>query len=309
MTHPLLDLDERTPVIIQGITGRTGRRHAAMMRAYGTNIVGGTSSRSDGVDDLAVPVFRSCRDAVEATGATASVAMVPPHDVLDAASEAIDAGIRVIVTIAEGMPVHDALRLKARAKAAGAVWLGPSTPGMARPGRVKLGFLPDVALRPGPWAMLSKSGTLSYEVGYRLAAHGVGHSVWIGVGGDVVKGVRFADMVGPLAAHAATGGVIVVGEVGGTEEEELAAALGAACFTKPVLALLAGRESKEGVAMGHAGAMTYGTSGTLRSKTDRLRAAGAEVFDSIEALVRRAAALGGGPLHMAESQSSSQIDL
>jgi succinyl-CoA synthetase alpha subunit len=228
---------------------------------------------------------------VSATGAWASVAMVPPLEVLTAASEAIDAGVRLVVTIAEGVPVHDALRLKAKASAEGAVWLGASTPGMALPGRAKLGFLPDVALRPGSWALLTKSGTLSYEVGFRMKTRDLGQSIWIGVGGDVVKGVRFADLVAPLARHEPTRGVIVIGEVGGTEEEQFAEAIRAAGLAKPVLALLAGRESKEGVSMGHAGAMTDGTMGTLRSKIDSLQAAGAEVFESIEALINRAAEL------------------
>lgn len=291
MTDAIFEIDSRSPVMIQGITGRMGRRHAAHMRAYGTNIVGGTSARPEEASLPHMQVFRTCRDVVAATGAWASVAMVPPMEVLTAASEAIDAGVRLVVTIAEGVPVHDALRLKAKARAEGAVWLGASTPGMALPGRTKLGFLPDVALQAGSWALLTKSGTLSYEVGYRMKTRGLGQSIWIGVGGDVVKGVRFADLVAPLARHAPTRGVIVIGEVGGTEEEQFADIIRATALNKPVLALLAGRESKEGVSMGHAGAMTDGTMGTLRSKIDSLRAAGAEVFESIEALIDRAAEL------------------
>ncbi|MEP9348588.1 succinate--CoA ligase subunit alpha [Xanthobacter sp. KR7-225] len=291
MISALFAIDRNTPVIIQGITGRMGRRHAALMRAYGTNIVGGTSARAGGIAETPVPVFATCGEAAAATGAQASVVMVPPEDVLAAASEAIAAGIGVVVTVAEGVPVHDALKLKALADASGTVWIGPSTPGMARPGIVKLGFLPDISLNPGDWALLTKSGTLSYEVGYRLAARGLGQSIWIGVGGEVVKGVRFADLVAPLAADPATRGILLVGEVGGTEEEEFAAALIRHRFTKPVLALLAGRESKQGVAMGHAGALTFGETGTLSSKRDRLEAAGAEVFFSLDALAARAAAL------------------
>jgi succinyl-CoA synthetase alpha subunit len=288
MTDVIFELDSASPVMIQGITGRMGRRHAALMRAYGTHIVGGTSARPDGADLPGMQVFATCREVVAATGAWASVAMVPPMEVLAAASEAIDAGIRLVVTVAEGVPVHDALKLKAKARAASAVWLGASTPGLALPGRVKLGFLPDVALQAGSWALLTKSGTLSYEVGYRMKARGLGQSIWIGVGGDVVKGVRFADLITPLARHAPTRGVILIGEVGGTEEEQFAEVVRASALGKPVLALLAGRESKEGVSMGHAGAMTDGTRGTLRSKIDSLRAAGVEVFESIAALIDRA---------------------
>ncbi|MGB9118893.1 succinate--CoA ligase subunit alpha [Bradyrhizobium sp.] len=291
MTDAIFEIDSDSPVMIQGITGRMGRRHASLMRAYGTNVVGGTSARPEDAVLEGMQVFRSCREVVAATGVWASVVMVPPLEVLSAASEAIDAGVRLVVTIAEGVPVHDALRLKAKARAEGAIWLGASTPGMALPGRAKLGFLPDVALRPGSWALLTKSGTLSYEVGYRMKTRDLGQSIWIGVGGDVVKGVRFADLVAPLARHEPTRGVIVIGEVGGTEEEQFAEAIRAAALAKPVLALLAGRESKEGVSMGHAGAMTDGTMGTLRSKINSLRAAGAEVFESIEALINRAAEL------------------
>ncbi len=291
MTDAIFEIGSDSPVMIQGITGRMGRRHASLMRAYGTNVVGGTSARPEDAVLEGMQVFRSCREVVAATGAWASVVMVPPLEVLSAASEAIDAGVRLVVTIAEGVPVHDALRLKAKARAEGAIWLGASTPGMALPGRAKLGFLPDVALRPGSWALLTKSGTLSYEVGYRMKTRDLGQSIWIGVGGDVVKGVRFADLVAPLARHEPTRGVIVIGEVGGTEEEQFAEAIRAAALAKPVLALLAGRESKEGVSMGHAGAMTDGTMGTLRSKINSLRAAGAEVFESIEALINRAAEL------------------
>jgi succinyl-CoA synthetase alpha subunit len=291
MTDILFDITPETPVMIQGISGRMGRRHATLMRGYGTNIVGGTSARPEEMTSDGLHVSRSCKEVMAATGAKVSVAMVPPLEVLAAAGEAIDAGVKLVVTVAEGVPIHDALRLRAKARAAGAVWLGASTPGMAVPGRVKLGFLPDIALRPGSWAVLTKSGTLSYEVGYRMAAAGIGQSIWIGVGGDVVKGIRFADLVAPLATHAPSEGVILIGEVGGNEEEEFAERLRAAGFTKPVLALLAGRESKEGVSMGHAGAMTDGQSGTLQSKVSHLREAGAEVFDSIDALVGRAVAL------------------
>ena len=156
-------------MIVQGITGRMGSTHAALMRAYGTNIVGGTSTRTDTKEVAGVPVFANCRDAVLATGAVASVAMAPPMETLAAVEEALAAGIRLIVTVAEGIPLHDALRIGRSVRRAGATWIGGSTPGMAIPGEIKLGFLPDVCLRPGPFAIMSKSGTLSYECGYRLA--------------------------------------------------------------------------------------------------------------------------------------------
>jgi succinyl-CoA synthetase beta subunit len=281
----LASLSKTTPVIVQGITGRMGRTHAALMRAYATNIVGGTSGRSDAKEAAGVPVFANCRDAVTATGAVASVAMAPPLETLAAVEEALAAGIRVIVTVAEGIPLHDAIRLGRAVRRAGAIWIGGSTPGMAIPGEIKLGFLPDACLRPGPFAIMSKSGTLSYECGYRLAQAGLGQSIWVGVGGDQVKGVRFADLLPVFFADPRTHAIVLVGEVGGSEEEECADALVRLGVRKPIYALIAGREAKEGVSMGHAGALVLGDTGTLASKTQRLTQAGVQVFGSIEAIV------------------------
>jgi succinyl-CoA synthetase alpha subunit len=291
----LAELSRATPVLIQGASGRMGRRHTLLMRGYGTNIVAGTSVREAGGNIEGIPLFADCIAAVRETGAVASVCMVPPLETRAAVEEAVEAGIRLIVTIAEGVPVHDALHLRRLTRAKDVTWIGASTPGCAIPGQVKLGFLPDVALRPGPVALLTKSGTLSYEVGYRLAALGLGQSTWIGVGGDAVKGTRFAELLPLVAAHGPTEAVILIGEVGGTEEEEFAEALARMPIGKPVLALLAGREAKEGVAMGHAGALTYGGAGTLASKTMRLQQAGAEVFTSTSALLARCGALFGKP--------------
>ena len=281
----LASLSKTTPVIVQGITGRMGRTHAALMRAYATNIVGGTSARSDAKEAAGVPVFANCRDAVAATGALASVAMAPPLETLAAVEEALAAGIRVIVTVAEGIPLHDAIRIGRAVRRAGATWIGGSTPGMAIPGEIKLGFIPDTCLRPGPFAIMSKSGTLSYECGYRLAQAGLGQSIWVGVGGDQVKGVRFADLLPEFFADPRTHAIVLVGEVGGSEEEECADALIRLGVRKPLYALIAGREAKEGVSMGHAGALVLGDAGTLASKTQRLTQAGARVFGSIEAIV------------------------
>jgi succinyl-CoA synthetase alpha subunit len=278
-------LSSDIPVIVQGITGRMGRTHAALMRAYGTNIVGGTSTRPDVKEAAGVPVFADCAAAVAATGAVASVAMAPPMETLGAVQEALAARIRLIVTVAEGIPLHDALKIGREVRAAGAAWIGGSTPGMAIPGEIKLGFLPDVCLRPGPFAIMSKSGTLSYECGYRLAQAGLGQSIWVGVGGDQVKGVRFGDLLPVFFDDARTHAILLVGEVGGSEEEECADALLRLGVRKPLYALIAGREAKEGVSMGHAGALVLGEAGTLASKTRRLTNAGAQVFASIEALV------------------------
>jgi succinyl-CoA synthetase alpha subunit len=280
---PFVDPDIK--VIIQGMTGRTGRRHSELMRAYGTRIVGGVSpgGNVDAVDG--VPIFKTCAEAVATTGAAASVAMIPPLAVLAAIQEAIAAGIKLIVTIAEGMPVTDAVRALEAVRAAGVRWIGPSTPGLAIPGRLKLGFLPNVSLVPGPLGIMAKSGTLSYEVCHRLVRRNLGQSLWVGVGGDLVKGTRFADVLPFLLADPDTKAIVVIGEIGGSEEEELAAAMRTLNCAKPVYALIAGLTAREGVTMGHAGAMIQGNVGTIASKTDALVGAGARVFTQIRDLV------------------------
>lgn len=276
-------IDRKTPVLVQGLTGRTGRMHGRMMRDYGTNIVAGVSPRPEPIDG--VPVYQSCAKAVAATGAKASVAFVGAAALLGAIREAVEAGIELIVTPTEGMPVHDAMAALALVRAAGVRWIGASTPGMAVPGEAKLGFLPEVSLAPGAIGVMSKSGTLSYEVGYRLVQRGLGQSVWIGVGGDPVKGTRYADLVPFFAADTKTKAVVMIGEIGGSEEEELAAALIAHKFQKPVFALVAGRSAREGVTMGHAGAMVHGDAGSWASKQAALEKAGVSVFGAVAELV------------------------
>jgi succinyl-CoA synthetase alpha subunit len=278
-------VDRGTPVIVQGMTGRAGRLHSRLMRAYGTRIVAGVSPRMSAPEMDGVPLFPDCRSAVQATGATACVAFVGAYDLLHAMQDAIAGGVRYIVTPTEGMPVHDALHAKRLVTEAGAVWVGPSTPGMAVAGEAKLGFLPDDALLPGNLGLMSKSGTLSYEAGYRLAQRGLGTSVWIGVGGDPVKGLRYPDLVPFFAADERTRAVLVIGEIGGHEEEDFAAALTACAFSKPVFALIAGRTAPAGVSMGHAGALVYGNVGHYESKKNAIEAAGGTVFDSLDAMV------------------------
>ena len=283
-------ISRSTPVIIQGITGRAGRLHSKLMREYGTNVVAGVSPKSDKRDVDGVPVFPDCRSAVEATGATTCVAFVGAYDLSAAMEEAIQAGVRYIVTPTEGVPVHDALRAKRLVDEHGVIWVGPSTPGMAIAGEAKLGFLPSDALVPGPIGLMSKSGTLSYESGYRLAQRGVGTSAWIGVGGDSVKGLRYADLVPFFAQDERTQAVLLIGEIGGHEEEDFAAALRAHRFAKPVYALIAGRTAPSGVSMGHAGALVHGSHGTFDAKKAALEAAGATVFDTLDAMVERVCA-------------------
>jgi succinyl-CoA synthetase alpha subunit len=261
-----------------------------MMREYGTNIVGGVSptSNNDIVDG--VPVFRTCREAVAASGATASVALVAAEQLPAAIEDAVEAGIKLIVTPAEGLPAHDALRARRLTREAGVTWIGASTPGIAVAGQAKLGFLPTTSLLPGPLGLMSKSGTLSYESGYRLAQRGIGTSMWVGVGGDPVKGARMAELVPFYAADAQTHALLVIGEIGGNEEEEFAAALATEKFSKPVFALIAGRSSPAGVTMGHAGALAYGSHGSYAAKKAALERAGVMVCASLDEMTDAIAA-------------------
>ena len=279
-------ISRSTPVIMQGITGRAGQSHFRLMRAYGTNIAAGVSPRAAGSAIDGVPLFATCREAVERTGARASILFVGADQLLAAIEEAVAAGITLVVTPTEGMPIHDALKAKRLTLASDVTWIGPSTPGMAVPGEAKLGFLPDTTLASGPLGIMSKSGTLSYESGYRLVQKGIGQSVWVGVGGDPVKGVRFADLVPFYAADAQTQAVLIIGEIGGAEEEEFARAVRDHAFGKPAFALIAGRSAPEGVNMGHAGALVHGAHGTYTAKKAALEAAGVRVFGSLDEMTR-----------------------
>ena len=278
-------IDRSTKVILQGISGRAGRLHSRLMKEYGTNLVGGVSPAKDVREINGIPLFPDCAAAVKATGATVSVALVGAYDLLDAMREAVAAGVKMIVTPTEGMPVHDALKAKRLTQDAGVLWIGGSTPGMAVAETAKLGFLPDVSLKSGPLGLMSKSGTLSYESGFRLAQRGVGTSVWIGVGGDPVKGLRYSDLVPFYAQDAQTRALLIIGEIGGHDEEDFAEALKAQAFAKPVFALIAGKTAPEGVAMGHAGALTYGSHGGYAAKRAALEAAGVTVYDTLNAMV------------------------
>jgi len=282
-------IDRTTPVIVQGITGRAGQLHSRLMKQYGTNIVGGVSPGAKVGEINGAPVFADCRQAVTQTGARASVLLVGAMQLLEAMRDAIEAGLRYLVTPTEGMPVHDAVKASRLCRETGTVWVGPSTPGMAVAGEAKLGFLPDDSLKPGGLGLMSKSGTLSYEAGYRLAQRGVGTSVWIGVGGDPVKGIRYADLVPFYAADSATQTLLIIGEIGGSDEESFAQALKDRHFSKPAYALIAGRSAPEGVTMGHAGALVHGAHGTYASKRAALESAGVRVFATLNEMVQEIA--------------------
>lgn len=283
-------IDRNTPVIVQGITGRAGQLHSRLMKQYGTNVVGGVSPGTKVREVNGLPVYASCAQAVEKTRARASVLLVGAMQLLEAMQDAVGAGIRYLVTPTEGMPVHDALKAWKLCRDTGTVWVGASTPGMAVAGEAKLGFLPDDSLVPGPLGLMSKSGTLSYESGYRLAQRGIGTSVWVGVGGDPVKGTRYADLVPFFGADSRTRALLIIGEIGGSDEEEFAQALTDTRFAKPVYALIAGRSAPEGVTMGHAGALAHGSHGSYTAKRAALERAGVRVCASLNEMVESVAA-------------------
>lgn len=284
MINPRIELE--TPVIIQGITGRQGRRHAQRMRDYGTNIVGGVSPNSELRDIDGVPVFQTCTEAIAATRAEASVTIVRPEYTADAVLEASESGIRLIVSVSEGVPAHDSIRVLRRVRDLGTTWIGSSTPGVAIPAaRAKLGWIPSESLQAGRIGVMSRSGTLSFEIGARMVDRGIGQSVWIGVGGDIVKGTRFAELVPFFGQDDDTDALVVVGEIGGTDEQDFAQTIRDQGFAKPVHALLTGAAAPAGVTMGHSGAMIHRDSDRLESKRAALEDAGVKVYNSIGALV------------------------
>ena len=256
------------------------------MMQYGTRIVGGVSPGARTREVNGVPVFADCAEAVARAGAQASVLLVGAMQLLDAMRDALAAGIRYLVTPTEGMPVHDALKAHRLVHDAGAVWIGASTPGMAIAGEVKLGFLPDDSLKPGALGLMSKSGTLSYESGYRLAAAAASAPPC----GSASAATRSRALATPISFPSTpsdhqTEALLVIGEIGGSEEEEFAQALAAQRFAKPVFALIAGRSAPEGVTMGHAGALVHGSHGTYAAKRAALEAAGVTVFGSLAEMV------------------------
>lgn len=285
----LFSKTQALPTLIQGISGRTGRKHSRLMRDYGTKVVAGVvnSNSQSGLTNAldGVPLFHSCKDAVQNTGALASVIMVQPFDVLAAIEDALIGGIKVIVTVTEGMPVKDACIAKQLVEQYRACWIGASTPGIAAPGHYKLGFIPSVSLSPGSVGIMAKSGTLSYEANLRLVQNGLGQSVWVGVGGDTVKGTRFSDLLPYFENDMNTKVLGLIGEIGGTEEEDFAEAVLASKFSKPIVAIIAGKHAKEGVVMGHAGAVMSGYKGTAKSKICALQNAGIQIGTTIDSFV------------------------
>jgi succinyl-CoA synthetase alpha subunit len=266
-------VDKTTRLVVQGLTGSEGRFHGLRNRAYGTNVVAGVTPGKGGQDVEGIPVFDSVTDAVGATGADTSLIFVPARFAADAVYEAADAGIGTIVCITEHVPVHDALRFYTYLRRRGVTLVGPNCPGVLSPGKANVGIIPAEVFRAGGIGLVSRSGTLTYQIGYELAELGLGNSTIVGIGGDPIVGSSFVDVLERFEADAETEIVVLVGEIGGDEEEK-AAQYVAEHMTKPVFAYIAGFSAPPGKTMGHAGAIITGSSGTAQAKKEALEAAG-----------------------------------
>ncbi len=269
-------VDKDTRLVVQGLTGSEGRFHALRNRAYGTNVVAGVTPGKGGQDVDGVPVFDTVVAAREATGANTSLVFVPARFAADAVYEAADAGIETIVCITEHVPVHDMLRLHAYLRTLGTTLVGPNCPGVLSPGKANVGIMPAEVYAEGTIGLVSRSGTLTYQIGYELAQLGLGNSTVVGIGGDPIAGSSFVDVLARFEADPETERVVLVGEIGGDEEEK-AARFVAESMTKPVFAYIAGFSAPPGKTMGHAGAIVSGTSGTAQAKKEALEAVGIAV--------------------------------
>ena len=284
-----------TNLAVQGITGRAARHHTENMMAYGANIVAGVRPGAAGENVNGVPVYDSMEDACADKKIDASILFIPAKGVKDAALQALRAGVKLVVIVTEHVPLHDAMIIMEEKSRQKAVVIGPNTPGMISPPEQSiLGFVPTRYFTPGPMGVLSRSGTLTYELVSRLTAAGMGQSTCIGVGGDRMVGLRFKDALMHFQDDDDTKAVLIIGEIGGTMEEEAAELVESGGFTKPLVAYLAGRTAPEGTKLGHAGAIIDEGRGSMKSKIDALTRAGVMIADYPAQVIELAArALGG----------------
>jgi succinyl-CoA synthetase alpha subunit len=269
-------VDKDTRLVVQGLTGSEGRFHGLRNRNYGTNVVAGVTPGKGGQDVEGTPVFDTVADAVADTGANTTLIFVPARFATDAIYEAVDAGIATVVCITEHIPAHDMLRVYTFIRSKGVTMIGPNCPGVLSPGRANVGIIPAEIFSEGRIGLVSRSGTLTYQIGHELTQLGLGNSSIVGIGGDPIVGSSFIDVIARFQADPETELIVLVGEIGGDEEEQ-AARYVQEHVTKPVLAYIAGFSAPPGKTMGHAGAIISGSSGTAQAKKEALEAAGIQV--------------------------------
>jgi succinyl-CoA synthetase alpha subunit len=269
-------VDRDTKLVVQGLTGREGRFHGLRNRTYGTQVVAGVTPGKGGQDVEGVPIFDTVADAVAETGANTTMVFVPARFATDAIYEAVDAGIGTVICIAEGLPAHEMLGVYNYIHTLGIMMLGPNCPGALSPGKANVGIIPAEIFREGGVGLVSRSGTLTYQIGHELTQLGLGNSTIVGIGGDPVVGSSFIDVLRRFEDDEETELVVMVGEIGGDEEEKAARFIEAE-MTKPVLAYIAGFTAPPGKTMGHAGAIISGSSGTAQAKKETLEACGVQV--------------------------------